>query len=152
MKSDDTIESSPEIDPAISSLDTTVINDILKSIDSFEEKIKGKTGEEVIEMRTRQLCLSKILVNIYSKDIFYLIKGYTMLGISYIDKGYIEQAQEHLFNAFKLIENLSDNSNNITLKEFQVKILINLLKGEDHLSNADMLFVLARVKIFVNFE
>lgn len=159
-----------ETDPALASLETTLISDIIQNLDSLEEKTKGKKGEETIELRTKQLCLAKILVNVYCKNIFYLIKAHTMLGISYIDIEYFEQAQEHLLCAFKLIENLT-HENNVALKEFQVKILINLSKcylengkaaaalsisekclkinealvGEDHISNADMLYVLARV-------
>jgi tetratricopeptide (TPR) repeat protein len=167
---EDKNDSTEANDPAMASLDITIINDMIENIESLEKKCKAKKGEDVIEMRTRQLCLSKILVNVYEKDIFHLIKGFTLLGISYIDIGFFEQAQEHLLSAFKLIENLTD-AKNIFLKEYQIKILINLSKcylengkanaalsisekclkinetllGENHITNADILFVLVRV-------
>jgi len=103
----------------------------------------------------------------------YLIKAYTQLGISYLDINYFEQAQEHLLNAFKLNENITDDLS-ISNKEYQIKILINLAKcymendkltaalaisqkslkinqtllGEDHVSNGDIYYVLAKVRIF----
>ena len=83
-----------------------------------------------------------------------------------------EQAQEHLLNAFKLNENLSSDDN-LSMKEYQIKILINLSKcyledgkgrldiaqqisekslamnktlfGEDHVSNADIYYILSRI-------
>ena len=87
-----------------------------------------------------------------------------------MDIEYYEQAQEHLLNAFKLNENLSSDDN-LSMKEYQIKILINLSKcyletrkfetaqqiserslsmnktlfGEDHVSNADIYYVLAKI-------
>lgn len=160
-------------DLAIASLDSTIINDTINNIEKLDQKCKGKRGLEVIEMRTKQLCLSKILVIVYEKEISYLIKGHMLLGISYLDIGYFEQAQEHLLSAFNTIENVNDDKD-FTLKEYQLKILINLSKcylengnaaaalsigekcliinetlmGEEHLTNTDILFVLVRVIYF----
>ena len=131
---------------------------------------KGQIGEDIVNERIKQLAYSKILCNVYGKDITYLIKAYTNLGIAYLDIEYYEQAQEHLLNAFKLNENLS-NDDNLSMKEYQIKILINLSKcyletrkfetaqqiserslsmnktlfGEDHVSNADIYYVLAKI-------
>ena len=158
-------------------LETSIINEILQNLDILDNKCRGKVGEEIIEMRIKQLAYSKLLFNIYGKEIMYLIKAYTQLGISYIDISYFEQAQEHLLNAFKLIENLNDDLN-ISSKEYQIKILINLAKcylengktqaafsicekslkinqtlmGDDHVSNGDIFYVLAKVKNIFKFK
>jgi tetratricopeptide (TPR) repeat protein len=151
-------------------LEVSVINEIIQNIEQIENKCKGCVGEEIVDMRIKQLAYSKILCNVYSKDITYLIKAFTQLGISYLDINYFEQAQEHLLNAFKLNENLNDDMT-LNTKEYQIKILINLSKcymendkltaalaicqkslkmnqtllGEDHVSNGDIFYVLAKV-------
>jgi len=156
--------------PATLFLENTIINEMIQNFDTLDIRCRGKVGEDIVEMRIKQLAYSKILYNVYGKDIMYLIKGYTQLGVSYIDIGYFEQAQEHLLNAFKFIENINDEVN-ITSKEYQIKILINLAKcylengkvnaalsicekslkinqtlmGDDHISNADIFYVLAKV-------
>jgi len=156
---------------AMAFLNNSVVKDIIQNIESIESKCKDKIGIDVIQMRTQQLSLSKILFNVYEKDIMYLIKAYTQLAVSYIDIDYFEQAQEHLLSAFKLIENLIDDSN-LTSKEYQIKILINLAKcylengkvstafsigekclkinqtlmGAEHISNVEFFYVLAKVK------
>ena len=73
-------------------LETSIINEILQNLDILDNKCRGKVGEEIIEMRIKQLAYSKLLFNIYGKEIMYLIKAYTQLGISYIDISYFEQA------------------------------------------------------------
>ena len=154
-------------------LEISVIKEIVQNIELLEAKCKGNVGEEVVDNRIRQLAFSKILCNVYGKDVSYLIKAYTQLGISYLDINYFEQAQEHLLNAFKLNENITDDLS-ISNKEYQIKILINLAKcymendkltaalaisqkslkinqtllGEDHVSNGDIYYVLAKVRIF----
>lgn len=151
-------------------LEVSVINELVQNIEQIENKCKGCTGEDIVELRIKQLAYSKLLCNIYGKDTFYLIKGYTQLGIAYLDIEYFEQAQEHLLNAFKLNETANDDLN-LSSKEYQIKILINLAKcylennkapaalsicekslkmnhtlfGETHLSNADIYYVLAKV-------
>lgn len=91
-------------------------------------------GEDVVNLRVKQLTYAKIIHGVYGQDISHLIKAYTQLGfftfllrISYLDINYFEQAQEHLLNAFKLNENLTDDYN-LPSKELQIKILINLAK------------------------
>ena len=159
-----------ENEPQIDFLEVSVISEILQIIEQIESKCKGKSGEDIVNERIKQLAYSKILCNVYNKDITYLIKGYTNLGIAYLDIEYYEQAQEHLLNAFKLNENLSDEDN-LSMKEYQIKILIHLSKcylendkldaayqianrslgmnqtlfGKDHVSNADIYYVLAKV-------
>jgi tetratricopeptide (TPR) repeat protein len=141
-------------------------------VEQIDSKCKGQIGEEIVNERIKQLAYSKILCNVYGKDITYLIKAYTNLGIAYLDIEYYEQAQEHLLNAFKLNENLSSDDN-LSMKEYQIKILINLSKcyledgkgrldiaqqisekslamnktlfGEDHVSNADIYYILSRI-------
>ena len=158
-----------ENEPQIDFLEVSVISEIVEQIDS---KCKGQIGEEIVNERIKQLAYSKILCNVYGKDITYLIKAYTNLGIAYLDIEYYEQAQEHLLNAFKLNENLSSDDN-LSMKEYQIKILINLSKcyledgkgrldiaqqisekslamnktlfGEDHVSNADIYYILSRI-------
>jgi tetratricopeptide (TPR) repeat protein len=151
-------------------LEISVISEILQTIDQIESRCKGQIGEDIVNERIKQVAYAKILCNVYNKDITYLIKAYTQLGIAYYDINYFEQAQEHLLNAFKLNENLSDEDN-LNMKEYQIKILINLAKcylenekleaalqiserslkmnqtlfGENHISNADIYYVLAKV-------
>jgi tetratricopeptide (TPR) repeat protein len=151
-------------------LEISVIKELIQNIDSIENKCKGLIGEEIVDLRIKQLAYSKLLTNVYNKDIMYLIKAYTQLGISYLDINYFEQAQEHLLNAFKLNDIINDDLN-ISSKEYQIKILINLAKcylengkptaalsicekslktnksllGDNHVSNADIYYVLAKV-------
>ena len=151
-------------------LEISVISEILQTIDQIESRCKGQVGEDIVNERIKQVAYAKILCNVYNKDITYLIKAYTQLGIAYYDINYFEQAQEHLLNAFKLNENLSDEDN-LNMKEYQIKILINLAKcylenekleaalqiserslkmnqtlfGENDISNADIYYVLAKV-------
>jgi len=159
-----------EDEPQIDFLEVSVISEIIQIVEQIDSKCKGQIGEEIVNERIKQLAYSKILCNVYGKDITYLIKAYTNLGIAYLDIEYYEQAQEHLLNAFKLNENLS-NDDNLSMKEYQIKILINLSKcylesgkydtaqqiserslimnktlfGEDHVSNADIYYVLAKI-------
>jgi tetratricopeptide (TPR) repeat protein len=151
-------------------LEISVISEIFQTIDQIESRCKGQIGEDIVNERIKQVAYAKILCNVYNKDITYLIKAYTQLGIAYYDINYFEQAQEHLLNAFKLNENLSDEDN-LNMKEYQIKILINLAKcylenekleaalqiserslkmnqtlfGENHISNADIYYVLAKI-------
>ena len=108
-------------------LEVSVISEIFQTIDQIESRCKGQVGEDIVNERIKQVAYAKILCNVYNKDITYLIKAYTQLGIAYYDINYFEQAQEHLLNAFKLNENLSDEDN-LNMKEYQIKILINLAK------------------------
>ena len=149
-------------------LETSIIGDVIKNLDNLELNIKDKSGDEAIEIRIKQLAYSKILVNIYEKEISYLIKAYTNLGVTYLENEYYEQAQEHLLTAFKLNEGVDSQTRE--LQEFQVKILINLSKcylasnkaipsinisekalkmnetlfGVTHISNTDIYYVLAK--------
>ena len=151
-------------------LEVSVISEIFQTIDQIESRCKGQVGEDIVNERIKQVAYAKILCNVYNKDITYLIKAYTQLGIAYYDINYFEQAQEHLLNAFKLNENLSDEDN-LNMKEYQIKILINLAKcylendkleaalqiserslkmnqtlfGENNISNADIYYVLAKI-------
>jgi tetratricopeptide (TPR) repeat protein len=155
-------------------LEASVVNEMIQNIEQLEAKCKGQSGEEVVDMRIRALAYSKILCNVYAKDITYLIRGYTNLAVAYLDIYYFEQAQEHLIQAFKLNENLNEDLS-LSNKEYQIKILINLAKcymendklpaglaicqkslkmnqtlfGEDHVSNADIFYVLAKVISFL---
>ena len=159
-----------ENEPQIDFLEVSVISEIIQIVEQIDSKCKGQIGEDIVNERIKQLAYSKILCNVYGKDITYLIKAYTNLGIAYLDIEYYEQAQEHLLNAFKLNENLSTDDN-LSMKEYQIKILINLSKcyleneklettqqisersllmnktlfGEDHVSNADIYYILAKI-------
>ena len=150
-------------------LEVSVINEIIQIVEQIDSKCKDQTGEEIVKERIKQLAYSKILSLVYGKDITYLIKAYTNLGIAYLDIEYYEQAQEHLLSAFKLNEKISSDDN-ISMKEYQIKILINLskcyleskkyetaqqvselslsmnqsLSGEDHISNAEIYHILAK--------
>jgi tetratricopeptide (TPR) repeat protein len=152
-------------------LEVSVIKELIQNIDTIENKCRGQVGEDIVHQRIKHLAYAKLLCNVYGKDIFYLIKAYTQLGIAYLDVNYFEQAQEHLLNAFKLNDNLNEDLN-ILSKEYQIKILINLAKcylennkpqaalsicekclktnktlmGENHVSNADIYYVLAKVR------
>jgi len=158
------------LQPQTNFLEVSVINEIIQNYEQIESKCKGQYGEEIVNERIKQVAYAKILCNVYNKDITYLIKAYAQLGIAYLDIEFFEQAQEHLLNAFKLNENLSDEDN-LNMKEYQIKILINLSKcylendkleaalqisqrslkmnqtlfGESHVSNADIYYVLAKI-------
>ena len=154
-------------EPQIDFLEVSVISEIIQIVEQIDSKCKGQIGEDIVNERIKQLAYSKILCNVYGKDITYLIKAYTNLGIAYLDIEYYEQAQEHLLNAFKL------SDDNMSMKEYQIKILINLSKcyledskgrldiaqqisekslsmnkkffGEDHVSNADIYYILSKI-------
>jgi tetratricopeptide (TPR) repeat protein len=151
-------------------LENAVVNEIQQNIDVLEDKCKSASGEEIVDMRIRQLAYSKILCNVYDKDITGLIKAYTNLAIAYLEICYFEQAQEHILKALQLYENINDDLG-LATKEYQIKILINLAKcymennkltaalaicqkclkmnqtllGDDHVSNGDIIYVLAKV-------
>lgn len=159
-------------------LEVSVVNELIQNIEKIEQRCRGHIGEEVVDFRIKQLAYAKILCNVYQKDQSFLSKGYTQLALAYLDINYFEQAQEHLLTAFKLNESMNDDLN-ISNKEFQIKILINLAKcynennksqaalgicekclkmnqtllGDNHVSNADIYYVLAKVKYtFLNFR
>ena len=157
-------------------IESAVVNEMFQNINVLEEKCKSCNGEEIVEIRIRQLAYCKILCNVYEKDIIHMIKAYTNLAISYLDINYFEQAQEHILKSLQLYENINDDLG-IATKEYQIKILIILAKcymennkltaalaicqkclkmnqtllGEDHISNGDIIYVLAKV-IFINLD
>lgn len=108
-------------------LETSVVAEIFQKLNQIETNCKGKIGEDIVTERIKQVVYAKILCNVYQKDISYLIKAYSSLGISYYDINYYPQAEEHLLNAFKLNENISKEDGK-EMKEQQIKILINLAK------------------------
>ena len=154
-------------------LESTVINEMIQNLEVLEDKCKSANLEEIVEHRIRQLAYSKILCSVYEKDITYLIKAYTNLSMAYLEISYFEQAQEHILKALQMYENINDDLG-IATKEYQIKILIILAKcymensklaaalaicqkclkmnqtllGEDHVSNADIIYVLANVDLF----
>jgi tetratricopeptide (TPR) repeat protein len=155
-------------------LENSIINETLQNIEQIENKCKNINGEDAVNLRIKQLTYAKILHNVYGKDLNVLIKAYTSLGCSYMDINYYEQATEHILTAFKLIQSVQTDEMSIADKEFQIKVLINLAKcymefpekltaslsicekclelnkkvfGNKHLSNADILYVLAKVII-----
>ena len=159
-------------------LELSVINEICQIVEQIDSKCKNQKGEDIVNQRIKELGYSKILVNIYEKDITYLIKAYTDLGLAYFDIEYYEQAQEHLLNALKMNEYYCKNDN-LSMKEYQIKILTNLsycylkngnldkalklseesllinktLSGEAHVSNADIYYILANIHSELkNFE
>ena len=150
-------------------LEVSFISEMIELMEQIEANCKGKIGENIINLRIRQLAYAKILCNTFNKDIAYLIKAYAQLGTSYMDIEYYEQAQEHLLNAFKLNDNLTEE-NSINMKEYQIQILINLSRcylendkinpalqiserslkmnqsifGKDHISNCNIYSVIAK--------
>ena len=153
-------------------LENSIINEILQNIEEIENKCKNSIGEDVVNMRIKQLTYAKILCNVYGKELSLLIKAYTCLGCAYLDINYFEQATDHILTAFKLIQ--TSVTDNLTLeeKEFQIKVLINLAKcymefpdklaaslsicekcldlnkkvfGNKHISNSEIYYVLSKV-------
>lgn len=158
-------------------LESSIVADVIKNIENLEiqykeilNNFKSSNSDICIEIRIKQLAFAKLLVNIYEKDIFYLIKAYSDLGSTYLENEYFEQAAEHLLNAFKLNENVGEQNKN--LKDFQIQILINLAKcyiacnkpstcldichkglkmnqtinGENDITNADIYYVMAKAE------
>ena len=119
----------PANEPQIDFLEVSVISEIIQMVEQIDSKCKGQIGEDIVNERIKQLAYSKILCNVYGKDITYLIKAYTNLGIAYLDIEYYEQAQEHLLNAFKLNETLSKDdfkklmSNFSKIKEYGLDLI-----------------------------
>ena len=158
--------------PMKHTLDSEIVNNIMEKIRNIQEKCEGNTSEETLNDRKDQLAYAKIITNIYNKDIKFLIEAHTELGICYLENDYFEQANEHLIDALKLNENLS-SENNLTMKEYQIKISVNLARsylkngkydeagklcekilyinkilfGEDHPSNADIYYILSKVNL-----
>ena len=158
--------------PMKHTLDSEIVNNIMEKIRNIQEKCEGNTSEETLNDRKDQLAYAKIITNIYNKDIKFLIEAHTELGICYLENDYFEQANEHLIDALKLNENLS-SGNNLTMKEYQIKIAVNLARsylkngkydeagklcekilyinkilfGEDHPSNADIYYILSKVNL-----
>jgi len=153
-------------------LENSVVRELIQNVEHIEDKCNSISGEEVVNLRIKQLTYAKILCNVYGKDSSILIKAYTQLGCSYLDIKYYEQATEHILIAFKLIQSVQNEEMNTTDKEFQIKILINLAKcymefpdklaasqsicekclelnkklfGNNHVSNADIYLTLAKV-------
>jgi tetratricopeptide (TPR) repeat protein len=153
-------------------IELAVVRDILQKLQDIESSCEGKVGEDIIEQRTKQLALAKILCKVYHKDQNLLIRAHCELGIAYLDMEYIEQAKEHLINAFQLNENPSIEDT-YSMKEYQLKIMVHLSKcyydeknysialeicehtlktnqklfGENHLSNGDLYYMLGKVLI-----
>ena len=74
-----------ENEPQIDFLEVSVISEIIQIVEQIDSKCKGQIGEDIVNERIKQLAYSKILCNVYGKDITYLIKVYTNLGIEYLD-------------------------------------------------------------------
>lgn len=153
-------------------LEVSIISEIVQTIEQINSNCEGKVGQDIVNERIKQVAYAKLLCNTYKKDISYLIKAHAQLGIAYYDIEYFEQAQDHLLTAFKLNDNLSDEEN-LSMKEFQIKILINLSKcylenekyspalqicerslkmnqtlfGEDHISNAEIFYVISKANL-----
>jgi len=47
---------------------------------ALEEFALAQEGEGLIQVRIQQLALSKLLVNVHKKDLFFLVTAYTRLG------------------------------------------------------------------------
>lgn len=156
-------------------IENSIVNETLQLLEQIDNKCKNLVGEDAINLRIKQLTYAKILHNVYGKDINVLIKAYTALGCAYLDINYFEQATEHILTAFKLIQSVQNDEMTIADKEFQIKVLINLAKcymefpdkltaslsicekclelnkkvfGNKHLSNADIYYVLSKVRLF----
>ena len=118
-------------------LEISLIPEIIHSLKQIEKKIPSLTLEEIINERIRQLAYCEVLVNIYNKDISYIIKSHMNLGIAYYDKKLYSQALEHLLKASKYNEgiNMNEEDNKNYNKEYkhdlmqtQIKIFIYLAK------------------------
>ena len=73
-------------------LEISLIPEIIHSLKQIEKKIPSLTLEEIINERIRQLAYCEVLVNIYNKDISYIIKSHMNLGIAYYEKKLYSQA------------------------------------------------------------
>ncbi|MCQ2819598.1 MAG: tetratricopeptide repeat protein [archaeon] len=110
-------------------LEISVISELRQKIEQIDSRCNGQIGEDVVNERIRQLAYSKLLTQVYGKDMSYLIKAYTDLGVSYLDIKFCQQSREHLLTALKLNDTKSAEEGNETAKEIQIKILINLAEG-----------------------
>ena len=118
-------------------LEISLVPEIIHSLTQIEKKIPSLSLDEVINERIHQLAYCEILVNIYNKDISYLIKSQMNLGIAYYDKKCFSQALEHLLLASKYNEENNNNKSNeddynkenkLDLMKTQIKIFIYLAK------------------------
>ena len=98
-------------------LEISLIPEIIHSLKQIEKKIPSLSLDEIINERIHQLAYCEILVNIYNKDIIYLIKSQMNLGIAYFDKKCYSQALEHLLLASKYNEDKNNNNNKSNINE-----------------------------------
>ena len=53
---------------------------LVQNIEAIEKTCKGKVGEDVVNLRVKQLTYAKILNTVYGQDVNHMIKAYTQLG------------------------------------------------------------------------
>jgi hypothetical protein len=73
--------------------------DLEKKYKALELESKGKSEEELVNIRLRQLGLAKLLVKIHGRDAQILIKSNTHVGHAYLEYKCYEQSYNHLMQA-----------------------------------------------------
>ena len=73
-----------------------------KKYKAQETESKGKDGEELVNIRLRQLGLAKLLVKIHGRDAQIQIKSNTHVGHAYQEYKCYEQAYNHLIEALEM--------------------------------------------------
>ena len=107
-------------------LELSLINEIRQTINKLELQCENKIGESVVEDRCRILSYALILVDVYQKPKSNLIYPYAKLGEAYYDIKYYEQAKEHIENAIKYNNDMS-NEKHLTLPDdYYIRLTIKL--------------------------
>lgn len=90
---------------------------------NLESQAANLAGQDLVNLRIRQLSIIKILVKIHGRDKDLLVKAHAELGHAYHDFKCPEQAYEHLTIAYERNQNYVDTEMG---QEYQLFILKHL--------------------------
>jgi len=86
-------------------------NKMQSKFNNLDHAAPGKSGDDLIKVRSSQLAAAKILVNIHERDPQLLIKAHIDLGEAYLMFKCYESAFDHLTIAYSRNIILRDNEN-----------------------------------------